>query len=291
MYRVLAVLFVLALLLATLPVAAEPDKTPKPINLEKLNTAADEDDPHLASNGLTLYYASNAAGKFEVLVAHRSNVSQPWAAGKPLADVNSKADTRSPFLTPEGVYPQRLWFATTKDLDKKDQRGNNYDLYFLTKQNAQAEFTFEQGFPYCTPDDELHPWLTPDGKLYFSRKTKEGWRVFVSVPPKGGGQLMEPKAVDLPADFHHATLTPDGKTMYLEGPLEKNRWGLFHSTWSGNAWSKPEPLDDLNDADAPTGEHSPSLSRDGALLYFASDRAGGKGGLDLWVVHTAELKK
>jgi hypothetical protein len=293
MHRFLPALPVVVLLAVALPAApVDEPKAPKPSNLDKLNTPADEDDPHPTSNALSLYYTSHANDKTDILVAHRASTAQPWPAGKPVADLNSKADTRSVFATPDGVYPQRLYFASTKDLDKKDQKGNNFDLYFVTKQNAQADFTFEQGLPFCTPDDELHPWLTPQGQLYFSRKTKDGWRVYVATRPKSGGQFGEPVPVkDLPPDFHHATLTPDGKTMYLQGPLEKGRWGLFRSTATASGWGKPEPLDDLNDPDGPTGDRSPGLSRDGAMLYFASDRPGGKGGLDLWVVRTAELKK
>jgi hypothetical protein len=36
---------------------------------------------------------------------------------------------------------------------------------------------------------------------------------------------------------------------------------------------------------------SPCLSRDGTMLYFASDRPGGKGGLDIWMIETAKLPK
>jgi hypothetical protein len=38
---------------------------------------------------------------------------------------------------------------------------------------------------------------------------------------------------------------------------------------------------------------SPCLTRDGKFLYFASDRpgSGGKGGLDLYSIATAELAK
>ncbi len=79
--------------------------------------------------------------------------------------------------------------------------------------------------------------------------------------------------------------------MYLQGPLEKERWGLFRSVRGSSGWGKPEPLDGLNNADGPTGDRSPGLSRDGTFLYFASDRPGGKGGLDLYVVKTDELKK
>ena len=68
--------------------------------------------------------------------------------------------------------------------------------------------------------DEMYPWLTKDGKdLYFSRKTKEGWRVLMSSRNAAKGPLAfdEPITLDLPPDYYHATLTPDGKTMYLQG--------------------------------------------------------------------------
>jgi hypothetical protein len=56
-------------------------------------------------------------------------------------------------------------------------------------------------------------------------------------------------------------------------------------------WGKPEPLDELNCEEAPTGDKSPCVSRDGSLLYFASDRPGGKGGFDLWAAPTNLLGK
>jgi hypothetical protein len=46
----------------------------------------------------------------------------------------------------------------------------------------------------------------------------------------------------------------------------------------------------LNNADGKRGDMSPCLNSDGTRLYFASDRPGGKGGLDLWSVLTKELK-
>jgi Tol biopolymer transport system component len=36
---------------------------------------------------------------------------------------------------------------------------------------------------------------------------------------------------------------------------------------------------------------TPCLSPDGSKLYFSSDRPGGKGGLDLWMIPTAQLAK
>ncbi len=98
-----------------------------------------------------------------------------------------------------------------------------------------------------TREDEAHPWIADAGKsLYFSRKTTEGWKVFVSkrATAKGPQGWGEPKDAGLPVGFHHATLTPDGKTMYLQGPLEKDRWGLFWQITPkrlGELMSDPDP--------------------------------------------------
>jgi len=54
---------------------------------------------------------------------------------------------------------------------------------------------------------------------------------------------------------------------------------LYVSRRVGRGWSAPEALAGVNSVD---NEQSPRVSPDGAWLYFASDRAGGEGGLDLW---------
>lgn len=272
--------------------AGDDTETLKPTNLGKLNTDKDEDEPHLATSARQLYYSSNANGKWEIMTSQRKAANQPWPAGKPLIDLESKADCRSVFTTPDGKYPQRLYFATNKDPEKEDQKGTNFDVYFMMKQIPRADFTSPTPVhSVCTAADEQHPWLTADAKqLYFSRKDKDAWHVYVVRRATEKEQFGKPARVELPDNFHHVTLTPDAKTMYLQGPVEKDRWGLFRSTLEGACWEKPEPLTELNNAEGPTGDKSPNLSRDGLFLYFASDRSGGKGGLDLWVIPTSQLK-
>jgi hypothetical protein len=285
MTRLLTLLLLLAL--AAGPARAEVKVTPLAVN-----TAADEDDPHLSSGGLTLFYTATAKKKSDIMVSRRRDKAQAWPSGKPVEDyVSTTADDRSAFATTDGRYPQFLYFAT-----KKDRTQNNFDLYVAVRQTPSSAFSSPTPLQtICTEDDELHPWLTSDGKsLYFSRQMKDGWRVYVARRQEatGGGGFGEPSLVkELPAGFHHATLTPDGKTMYLQGPLEKGRWGLFRSARGASGWQKPEPLEEVNNAEGPTGDRSPGLSRDGSMLYFASDRPGGKGGLDLYVVAVADLMK
>jgi hypothetical protein len=280
----------LALLGGLCPAPADEPERLKPVNLG-CNTADDEDDPHLADGGVTLYYSARRKGKVGLMVARRKAPRGPWPKGEPLEDyVATPGDDRSVFAT-EGRYPQYLYFATTKE-----KKGTNFDIYVAVKQGRGRAWSAPTPInPITTPADELHPWLTADGKqLFFSRRTKEGWRVFVARRPSGGkaqGFAEAELVKELPAGFHHATLTPDGKLMYLQGPLGKGRWGLFVSTRAAKGWGRPVPLEALNHPEGNVGDCSPNLSRTGVILYFASDRPGGKGGLDLYAIQTAQLRK
>jgi hypothetical protein len=295
MIRTVAAFLALGLTVLALPAADAPKPlkpTPVPVNTDK-----DETDPHISSDDLTLYYTVVGKDKAEVYVSQRKKSDQPFGPGKPLADLKTKtASNRGVFVTPDGKFPQYLFFASDEDFEKKGQKGDNFDLYFAIRQRADADWTTKTALVTLgTEVDEMYPWLSSDAKaIYFSRKDKDGWHVYTSTRP-GAGQFPDATKVDLPADFHHATLTPDGKAMILQGPVEgkgdKKRWGLFLSVNpNGKAWSKPEPLTALN-SEGPTGDVAPNFSRDGSVLYFASDRPGGKGGLDLYTVPAAELAK
>lgn len=79
------------------------------------------------------------------------------------------------------------------------------------------------------------------------------------------------------------TISPDGATALW---FSRNRPGgpggydIWESHRIGNTWSAPEPVS----FDTPAREFDPAFSRDGHYVYFASDRAGGHGGDDLYRV-------
>jgi WD40-like Beta Propeller Repeat len=283
MKRIASVLLVAMLIPWTSAVPAGAGDLIEPFNLEKLNTAADEDDPFVTTDNLTLYYAANANGTFGILASRRKSAKQDWPAGKVLPELTSKdADHRSPF-----VHKNTLFFAANEVPDPSLAKLKNYDIYQRIGEQAPIPV---QGISDKT--DELHPWVTPGGtELYFSRKTDEGWKLFVARGP-ARAPIGDARPVGFPKGFHHATLSKDALVMYLQGPIDNGGWGLYRSRRAkvGAEWSKPEALTMLNNPKGLRGDLSPCLSADGARLYFASDRPGGKGGLDLWYVPTSLLK-
>ncbi|MEM9661070.1 MAG: carboxypeptidase regulatory-like domain-containing protein [Planctomycetota bacterium] len=82
-----------------------------------------------------------------------------------------------------------------------------------------------------------------------------------------------------------AHVSADESMLVLTKRSSRGDTDLFVATRSEDGWSPPRPLDALNSIDH---DLAPSLSRDARRLYFASDRPGGLGGLDIWVADVTE---
>jgi prenyltransferase beta subunit len=68
--------------------------------------------------------------------------------------------------------------------------------------------------------------------------------------------------------------------VFTRKPPGADHADLYMARFDGARWSAPEPIVWLNTS---ADEFSPTLSRNGRALFFASDRKGGMGGLDLYV--------
>ena len=252
------------------------------VNLDKLNTAADEEDPCPTADGFTLLYASKALGSYDIYKSTRLLLSRPFGPGKPFI-ADKVADERAPFL-----YKDKYYFCTNEVPDPKFAKLKNFDILW--------QIGFQRPLPLLgeinTSADELYPWISPSGKeLYFSRKTMDGWKLMVADGPVPG-PIGNAREVGFPLHFHRATIGGKGLTMFLQGPLVNGKTGIFRSTRAKltDRWSRAEALHALNHPESRKGDMQPAMSFDGARLYFVSDRPGGKGGLDIWMVQTAMLK-
>ena len=106
-----------------------------------------------------------------------------------------------------------------------------------------------------------------------------------SSAPTGPPELFSTNVFEGDVNEGTPAFSKDGKTMILaRGNNGKRKGGLDVDLYisrlgDGNAWSQPLRLP-ISDSTAWDG--SPAFSADGKTLYFASNRAGGAGGIDLY---------
>src|SRR5262245_43632942 len=95
-----------------------------PVNLEKLNTELDEEDPFPALNGL--YYATKKDGRYAIMVSKRNPSTQVYGPGKVYLSSDA-TDLRSPFwrATPQVDH---LFYAANRIPDEKAKSLKNYDI-------------------------------------------------------------------------------------------------------------------------------------------------------------------
>jgi hypothetical protein len=106
-----------------------------------------------------------------------------------------------------------------------------------------------------------------------ARDVKLGYVIWNDSEAVGDG-LEEENYID------QTEISSDGVRMvYATGGAQGNS-NLFLRIWDGNNWSQPRPMRALN---SNFNETSPSLSGNGDLLLFTSDRPGGQGGNDIWI--------
>lgn len=110
--------------------------------------------------------------------------------------------------------------------------------------------------------------------IYFTRYNKDG-------------SYQTPKwfegGVNSPAIEGGATLSPDGRSMFFTrvNPLNHNETSIYVSRFFNGRWTEPFKLGEDINVDG-FKSMTPSMDEDGETLYYASNRPGTLGGMDIW---------
>jgi Tol biopolymer transport system component len=168
---------------------------------------------------------------------------------------------------------------------------------------AKADFVFgtpeNLGPTFNTSSEDSAPNISADGlSLYFQSPRPGGYGSYdlyvatrESTDDDWGPAVNLGPTVNTASDDGMPSISADGLSLYFESstrPGGFGSWDLWVTTRTTKAdeWGIPVNLRGIN---GPTDEFCPSISSDGLLLYFASNRAGGRGSWDLWVTKRATL--
>lgn len=209
-------------------------------------------------------------------------------------NINTINNEGAPTIGPDG---RSLVFVACPDAT-----GENYGENRTGKGSCDLFYTKKIGSRWTDPTNipgnvnsfhwETQPSLSADGKtLYFvrgirGRNQTENSDIYVTrLQANGSWSTPErlPDIINTPYQEESVLIHPDGKTLYFasRGHVGMGGSDLFVSRMdeTGN-WSKPVnlgyPINTMFD------ENSLMVSPDGEIAFFASDRKGGYGGLDIY---------
>lgn len=238
----------------------------------------------------------DAIKEFEAFIAEVNNPEHP---------MQQKAENRiisckfalNPNNTDEGIAVNEMDSTINKGSTSFGFRKLQNDVYtFSTARIPKVDsvdiMMEQEGF-----DKEFQKALGEDsGK----KKKKEEYNPILDpyymldvyrVRSIGGGQFEAPERIkdkNLNMPFVHEadlTISEDGRTAYFTrmDPMDHRNTKIYVSRNFNNQWMKPLALDSNVNA-AGFRSMNPTLSSDGRTLYFASNRPGGEGGMDIWMV-------
>ncbi len=199
---------------------------------------------------------------------------------------------RYSYLVPNDPRGDNL-MASCADISELIGSGAEYELLPTTVNGAGADMApvfWRNGIVFASArargerNPDTDGWTgQPYLDLYFAEGQKERFN------------RSQPFAPELATDYNDgpASFNGTGNTLYFSRNARKakgTRHGgrplqLYTASLVDGQWTKEEQLDFCD----PAYEHThPSVSPDGSVLYFASDRPGGLGGMDIWRVNYKE---
>ncbi|HYE03091.1 MAG TPA: hypothetical protein VD963_07630 [Phycisphaerales bacterium] len=206
--------------------------------------SGDEYEPRHSADGTTLVFVRGRPGGHADLYTSRWTPAG-WQEPAPIEAVNTAADELGPELSRDGAS---LYFYSDRD-----GGSGGYDLWVSHNVEGRWGTPANLGPRVNSRWNEYGPGVTPEGdRLFFS-----------SNRPRPG----------------EAPASSEGWTATIREHRTRHDYDLYVAPLSGGVASEAEALTSLN---TPSDEGAPAVSPSGDFLYFASDRAGGLGGFDLY---------
>lgn len=269
-----------------------------------INSEYDDKAPILANDGKTLIFTSNrpsmSSGKVKegqtppafdnIYSAEWDSAGHKWGLSYILPDVNEPySQNAASGLSADGQY--MFIFRN----NQSDAAGGDI---FVAKKSHSGTYgsPVTLGHPVNTSYYEDGATLSPDGgTLYFMSEKPGGFGQadIYRSDRMGKTQWSEPvnvgPAINTPYDDGSPYIAPDGKTIFFssQGHNSMGGYDIFECTANDSGtWGKAVNLGyPINTV---ANEKNFMISLDAKTGYFSSDRKGGQGGRDIYMVDLSQ---
>ena len=285
--------------------AARAIQQPVPFEPKNLGPSVNSADPEyypcITADDATLIYTRRVKDpelipwgmQEDFMVSHR-DAQGNWQASKPIPTVNTRQyNEGAGTLTPDGRFIVFTKCATEDGSYGGALKGyGSCDLFISRRIGDRWTPPENLGPPVNSRNWETQPSMASDGRtLYFIRGTQaqDGIKSMdiYTTALQDDGMWSKPEklgpAVNTAYQEESVQIHPDGRTLYFSSNGHPGFGGLDiyvsrkepDGSW-GKALNLGYPINTGAD------ENSLLVSADGEVAYFASDRAGGLGDLDLY---------
>lgn len=204
------------------------------------------------------------------------------------AGVNSAEDEYLPSLTADGgtlVFTRRFPRKSTTTASTQMEE----DLYTSSWKEGTWGKATRMPEPVNSTDNEGAQCISQDGRIMFftaCNRADGGGRCDLYMCVNRGGSWSKPRnlgpTVNSGAWESNPTFSIDGKTLYFVSNRKGGHGGMdiWKTTFENGKWT--EPVNMGPEINSESDEMTPFIHFDDRTLYFASNRAEGMGGLDLF---------
>ena len=274
----------------------------KVVNMgDVINSEFEDKAPMVSADGKTLIFTSQRPGKssavnpddgmyFEdIYISRWDTLKKSWGDAELIpGSLNTEGQDAATSISPDG----KQIFLFKNDIDAESRGGDIYVSRLSSSGKWGAPKSM--GKPINTTFAELGACSSPDGKtLYFTSERQGGFGMqdIYMVKRKSRTEWERPvnlgEVVNTQEDDAGIFIAPDGKTLFFtsKGHASMGGYDIFKTTMENGKWTKPVnlgyPINTIYD------DLCFSLSIDAKTGYISSNRKGGFGARDVYMVDLA----